>query len=106
MSEQRFCVFSAALLHTGNAAHVDTAGDVQLMQMVRRCPLLLRRSASSLAAGRASSARSGTSRRRGCAAAAPRAAAATAEKAKAAKGPKPGSDKDKRITPKSTDFSR
>ena len=47
-----------------------------------------------------------TSKRLGYVAAAPRAAAATAEKAKAARGPKPGSDKDKRITPKSTDFSR
>ena len=74
--------------------------------MVCRCPQLLHRSAASLAAGRGSSVRSATSKRWGYAAAAPRAAAATAEKAKAAKRPKPGSDKDKRITPKSTDFSR
>ena len=105
-SEQGHHASFYLLPHTTNVVCVDTDGGAIPMRMLCRCPQILRRSAASLTAGRVSSARSSPSRRWGCAAATPRAAAATAEKAKAVKGSKPGSDKDKRITPKSTDFSR
>lgn len=66
----------------------------------------MHRGAISLTAGRVSRARQSISRRWGCSDTVTRAAAAVTEKPKTGKGPKPGSDKDKRITPKSTDFSR
>ena len=71
-----------------------------------RSPYVLQRGAISLTAGRVSRVRQSISRRWGCSEAVTQAAAAVTEKPKAGKGPKPGSDKDKRITPKSTDFSR
>lgn len=71
-----------------------------------RSPYVLHRGAISLTAGRVNRARQSINRRWGCSDTVTRAAAAVTEKPKASKGPKPGLDKDKRITPKSTDFSR